>query len=67
MTDYLFRGKLAELDRDVFDMAQLETERQNRKLIMIPSESTAPWQFGKPSLHPSRISMPKVILKMTCA
>ena len=42
MTDYLFRGKLAELDRDVFDMAQLETERQNRKLIMIPSESTAP-------------------------
>lgn len=42
MTDYLFRGKLAELDQDVFDMAQLETERQNRKLIMIPSESTAP-------------------------
>ena len=42
MADYLFRGKLAELDQDVFDMAQLETERQNRKLIMIPSESTAP-------------------------
>lgn len=42
MKDYLFRGKLAELDRDVYEMAQLETERQNRKLIMIPSESTAP-------------------------
>ncbi len=42
MKDYLFRGKLADLDRDVFEMAQLETERQNRKLIMIPSESTAP-------------------------
>lgn len=42
MKDYLFRGKLAELDKDVFELAQLETERQNRKLIMIPSESTAP-------------------------
>ncbi len=42
MNDYLFRGKLAELDSDIFEMAQLETERQNRKLIMIPSESTAP-------------------------
>lgn len=42
MKDYLFHGKLADLDKDVFEMAQLETERQTRKLIMIPSESTAP-------------------------
>ncbi|GAB4465023.1 MAG: hypothetical protein Kow0070_27250 [Anaerolineales bacterium] len=42
MSDYLFRGKLAELDSDVFDLTQLEAERQARKLILIPSESTAP-------------------------
>lgn len=42
MKDYLVRGKLAELDPDIFNMSQLESERQNRKLIMIPSESTAP-------------------------
>ncbi|MFZ1041318.1 MAG: serine hydroxymethyltransferase [Anaerolineales bacterium] len=42
MTDFLFRGKLAELDPDVFELTQLEQERQARKLILIPSESTAP-------------------------
>ena len=42
MSDYLFRGKLAELDPDVFELTQLEQERQARKLILIPSESTAP-------------------------
>ncbi|MBI5933165.1 MAG: serine hydroxymethyltransferase [Chloroflexi bacterium] len=42
MSDFLFRGKLAELDKDVFDLTQLEAERQARKLILIPSESTAP-------------------------
>ncbi|RPJ16602.1 MAG: serine hydroxymethyltransferase, partial [Chloroflexi bacterium] len=42
MADYLFRGNLARLDRDVFDLTQLEAERQARKLILIPSESTAP-------------------------
>jgi len=42
MSDYLFRGSLAKLDRDVFDLTQLEAERQARKLILIPSESTAP-------------------------
>ncbi len=42
MKDHLVRGTLSQLDPDVFEMAQLETERQNRKLIMIPSESTAP-------------------------
>ncbi len=42
MTDFLFRGSLAQLDPDVFDLVQLEAERQARKLILIPSESTAP-------------------------
>ena len=42
MADYLFRGKLADLDPDVYDLTQLEAERQARKLILIPSESTAP-------------------------
>ena len=42
MADYLFRGNLAKLDRDVFDLTQLEAERQARKLILIPSESMAP-------------------------
>lgn len=42
MADYLFRGNLAKLDPDVFALTQLEAERQYRKLILIPSESTAP-------------------------
>ena len=42
MPDFLFRGKLADLDPDVFELTQLEQERQARKLILIPSESTAP-------------------------
>ncbi len=42
MSDFLFRGKLASLDPDVFELTQLEAERQARKLILIPSESQAP-------------------------
>ncbi len=42
MPDHLFRGSLAKLDPDVYELTQLEAERQYRKLIMIPSESTAP-------------------------
>ncbi len=42
MADYLFRGSLADLDPDVYDLTQLEAERQARKLILIASESTAP-------------------------
>jgi len=42
MADFLFRGKLADIDKDVDELIQLETERQVRKLILIPSESTAP-------------------------
>src|SRR4030067_486105 len=42
MEDYLFRGDLAKLDPAIHELTQLEAERQYRKLILIPSESTAP-------------------------
>ncbi|MCJ7622294.1 MAG: serine hydroxymethyltransferase, partial [Anaerolineaceae bacterium] len=42
MNDFLVRGSLADLDPAVDELIQIETERQFRKLIMIPSESTAP-------------------------
>jgi len=42
MPDYLFRGNLAKLDPDVYELTQLEAKRQARKLILIASESTAP-------------------------
>jgi glycine hydroxymethyltransferase len=42
MTDFLFRGSLADLDPAVYDLTQIEAERQYRKLILIPSESAAP-------------------------
>ena len=40
--DFLFRGDIAELDPYVARLIHCETERQARKLIMIPSESSAP-------------------------
>ena len=42
MNDFLFRGSLEDLDPAVYELTQLEAERQYRKLILIPSESTAP-------------------------
>jgi glycine hydroxymethyltransferase len=42
MSDYLFRGSLADLDPEVYELNQIESERQARKLILIPSESQAP-------------------------
>ncbi len=42
MADFLIRGKLIDIDQEVDELIQLETERQVRKLILIPSESTAP-------------------------
>ncbi len=43
LDDFLFRGELAEIDPDVADLINLEAERQARRLILIPSESTIPW------------------------
>jgi glycine hydroxymethyltransferase len=42
MSDYLFRGSLADLDPEVYELTRIESERQARKLILIPSESQAP-------------------------
>jgi len=42
MTDFLFRGSLVDLDPALDELTRLESERQHRKLILIPSESTAP-------------------------
>lgn len=42
MTDFLFRASLHELDPDLQELTQVEAERQYRRLILIPSESTAP-------------------------
>ncbi len=41
-SDFLFRGELAELDPDVAELIRHETARQERALILIPSESTIP-------------------------
>ena len=42
MTDFIFRGTLADLDPEVYELTQIEAERQARKLILIASESQAP-------------------------
>lgn len=42
MSDFLVRGSLEDLDPAVYELIQLEAERQFRKLILIPSESSAP-------------------------
>jgi glycine hydroxymethyltransferase len=42
MSDFLFRGALREVDPEVYALAQIEAERQYRKLILIASESAAP-------------------------
>ena len=41
MADFLVRGPLKKVDPDVYELIQYETARQ-AKIIMIPSESTAP-------------------------
>ncbi|MEW6567885.1 MAG: glycine cleavage system aminomethyltransferase GcvT [Chloroflexota bacterium] len=43
MSDFLFRGSLADLDPALDTLTQIEAERQYRKLILIPSESSAPF------------------------
>lgn len=42
MNDFLFRGSLKELDPVVEQLIELEAERQYKKLILIPSESSVP-------------------------
>jgi glycine hydroxymethyltransferase len=40
--DYLVRGRLADVDPEIAELVRHETARQQRYLIMIPSESTIP-------------------------
>jgi glycine hydroxymethyltransferase len=47
MKDYLFRGDLSDIDPAVYELTQLEAERQYRKLILIPSETQAPMAVRK--------------------
>jgi glycine hydroxymethyltransferase len=42
MQDFLIRGSLLDLDPRVADLSEIESERQYRRLILIPSESSAP-------------------------
>lgn len=67
MPDYLFRGTLKELDPAVFELTQLEAERQVRRLILIPSESFTPMAVRDRWPPPSTISTPKGIRTPTPA
>ena len=55
MTDFLFHEHLLETDPELLDLIAYETERQARKLIMVPSESLAPYAvheaFGSAFSH----------------
>ena len=42
MRDFLFRGALSNLDPELEQLIEIEAERQDRKLVLIASESTAP-------------------------
>ena len=42
MEDFLFHGSLSDLDPDIYELTEIEAERQYRRLILIPSESSAP-------------------------
>lgn len=42
MEDFIYRGTLATLDPEVYELTRIEAERQCLKLILIASESTAP-------------------------
>ncbi|HZK17036.1 MAG: serine hydroxymethyltransferase [Anaerolineaceae bacterium] len=42
MSDYLFEKRVEDYDPNVKSLVDFETERQARRLIMIPSESIAP-------------------------
>mgnify|MGYP006286222083 CR=1 FL=1 len=42
MKDFLFRGKVSDLDPKLDELLRIEEERQYRRLILIPSESSSP-------------------------
>ena len=42
MNEFFFHGDLSEVDPAVAELIEHEAERQARKLILVPSESSAP-------------------------
>ena len=40
--DFVFRGRVADLDPELEQLFQREEERQKNTIILIPSESMAP-------------------------
>jgi len=47
MSDYLFRGTLADLDPEVYELTQIEAERQVRKIILTTTISACMVLFCK--------------------
>jgi glycine hydroxymethyltransferase len=47
MKDFLFRDDISELDPKLCELLRIEEERQYRRLILIPSESSAPLAVRK--------------------
>src|SRR5262245_33624870 len=52
LNDFLFRGELAAFDPDVADLINLEAASQQRRLILIPSESTVPFAVRQALMSP---------------
>ena len=42
MSDFLFRGTMGDIDPQIHQLTEIEAERQYKKLILIPSESSSP-------------------------
>ena len=73
--DFLFRGDIDELDPDAAELIRHETARQQQCLIMIPSESTAPYAVrhalssafhniyaeGYPSEHTRQLAQARIL------
>jgi glycine hydroxymethyltransferase len=43
MPDFLFRDRFVDIDPKLFELLQIEGERQYKRIILIPSESSAPF------------------------
>ena len=50
--DFIFRGSLADVDPDVFDLIQEETTRQRDAIILVASESETPDAIHEASSSP---------------
>ena len=59
MKDFLYRGSLSDLDPDVYQLTRIESERQYRKLILIPSESRRAYGSARSAIF----SLPKYLFR----